>query len=287
LALTATVSCGEPSENRGGDADAAAETDGMEMDAETIDADLDSEAGPDADVGQDVEAGADADSEVGTEDGEAEASCPTTGSVDEPIEDPGTIGSIVPTVTETYEIITECDGGVARGGLLEIEILLPEPASQGQLDAAIGLGAEITIFGERVRLTHLGLDGMEYARPVAGAEGDVLPLESVDDGVHRATARSIGGSSVSIRVETVAGTEVGSANLGPGQYTVLPSGRIVIMTNLRFSDIDPLRSRCHLAILEAPANVPNGGTIRNGTDTYVLSTEGDGADLSAVRLVSE
>lgn len=274
--------CGGESPRPVDDADADAVQDVDEdVDSALPDSEVEADIGPEADVApEDV-------IEAEAEDGEAEAGCPSVSSVEEPVEDPGHIGSIVPVVTETYESVTECDGGITRGGLLETGITLPEPASADLLGGAIGMGAEIPIFGEMVRLTLFGLEGIEYERPVYGAEGDVEPLGSVDDGVHRATARSIGETSVLVRLSDVGGGDIGDSSLGPGQYAPLPSGRIVLMTDLRFNDRDPLRSRCHLAILEAPVNVPNGGRVSHGGREYVLATEAEGADMRAARLVGE
>lgn len=263
-----------------GQDDVAEQDEGAGMD-ENPDA-PDSEVGPEADV--DSEVGEDTDAEV-EEGGEAEAGCPTSGTVSENPAAPGTIGGIEQTITETYDVTTECDGSEARD-LVELEVTLASPASREQLDAAVADGADTILFRETVRLTYLGLDAIEYAKVVPGAEGSVRALRWVTDGTYVAIADTISETSVMVRVEKD-GELVNYYDMAPGSYITLPSGRIVMLTLINFDAVDPLRSTCYLAILEAPVRISNGERVERLGYGFFFSVEGDGTNLAALHFIRE
>lgn len=272
LAAMAAVSCGGPSEKPDEDADVG-----------EAEADLDSETGPEADADSEVEQDSEADATE--EDGEAEASCPTSGTVSENLDAPGTIGAIEQTITETYEVVTECDGSETRD-LVELEIALASPASPEQLQDAIKEGAETILFGETVVLTHLGLDYLEYAKPVPGASGTVRAMQSVSDGTYTAIVQDISDTSTNIRVER-GGVLVGYYSMAPGSYITLPDGRILMLTSVSINPMDPTRSTCDLAILEAPVRISDGERVERLGHGFFFTAEGDGTNLAALDFTRE
>jgi hypothetical protein len=245
------------------------------------------DGGPDAEIEQDADAVVEegGETDVGEEDGEAEASCPTLGMVSENPAAPGTIDGIEQTITETYEIVTECDGSETRE-LVELEVALASPASREQMDAAVMNGTDTMLFGELVRFTYLGTDAVEYAAHVPGAEGTVRSMRNVSDGTYAGIVQDISETSVTVNVEND-GTPVDSYTMAPGTYITLPGGRILMMTALNFDAADPLRSTCYLAILEAPARVSDGERVERLGHGFFFNAEGDGANLAGLDFIRE
>lgn len=261
--------------------------------AADVDSDLDSDVGPEVDADEDVGPETDAEDfadegETLDDSGEAEASCPTTTSVSEAVEAPGPIGELEQTITEIYEFTNECDGTLTRGNLLEVGINLSSPASPEQLGSAVAIGSDTVIFGERVRLTAIGVDGLEYGKPIPGAERTIGLMGTVDDGVHVASVRNfVSGERVTLTLAEVGGEVLGEVSVLPGEYASFPSGRVVMVTDLRYDPIDPLGSLCHLTMLEAPVNVPNGETVGHGGGVFRLGTADESGNLTGLRLVRE
>ncbi|MEW5996683.1 MAG: hypothetical protein AB1657_03750 [Candidatus Micrarchaeota archaeon] len=269
------------------DAEAEAENDSDVVGPET-DGEREDGGAPDSDVGPEADAGPEAVEEADAEtpgedagDAEAEAACPEHTTVSEDIPAPGPIGEIGQAITETYELTRECDGTETRGALLELDIGLAAPASPEQLANAIRQGSDTVIFGERVRLTAAGLGGIEYARKVPGAEGRFRAEERISDGVHDAFPHDFMAGSV---IMNVAGSFI---EVPEGGYAAFPDGNVVHMTSLAFDPMDPLGSTCYLTILEAPVNVPDGGTVAHDGGTFRLGTVASGADLAAARFRRE
>lgn len=250
------------------DGNGEAEDAGPEIEADAVEAESDSDAGETLETVDGEDEGS-----------EAVESCPTTASVEEPVESPGPIGEIEQAIIETYEVTTECDGTETRGNLLELEIALASPASPEQLDAAISAGSDTVIFGERVRLTALGTALMEFAILVPGADATVYQLGSVTDGTNTVTVQGISETEVTLRVDG------GYVHVPAGGYYPLSDGRVVMVAAINYFAMNPLRSTCRLTILEAPTRVNEGENLAHGGADYQASMPDDGTNLLSVRLV--
>ena len=269
------------------------DTDAAVVDVEDADHDVPAEADadvapPEADMAEDGDVTEhDGDAAEAESDGPVETdmdSCPTTEPVTETPDAPP-INGIDQSITETYDVITECDGSETR--LLNTSTdNFSRPASRTDTDAAIADGSETVMFGETVRITKLRVGIVEFAPHLGidGAEATVVPLGSVSDGAHTVMARSIVDGNVSLEIYDSGGAMIDSASLSGGQYYILPSGNIAMVTRINFNRVDPLRSTCDLAILGPPVLGHDGGTITHEGRPYTVSEPNDGANVSGIGL---
>jgi len=295
LALVASHGCADNGpENTDSDQDADTVQDVENEDGEAQEEDSvspDAEDGVEADVPDtEPEADAEAMEDVGPETAEdsdsteADGSCPTETTVTENPAAPGTIAGIAQTITENYDVTTECDGSETRM-LAESGIVFDSPVSGDTSNRAIADGADTVMFGRIARLTMLRVGLVEFAFHVEGAAGNKRPSESVDDGAHVATVQNITDGNASLRVTDMGGTEVGIADLAAGQYYILPSGRIVMVTDIRYDSFDPLNSTCYVAFLEAPIRGVHGRTISYGPGVYAVSIDDNIFSVLGIGLV--
>lgn len=272
LPLLAAFACdGEPSR-----VEDAGDAETVEVDVEDSPIDID---GVDEDFVE-VEDIMDSDAEEAEDGEEAEAEiCPTSEIAEENPDAPGTIGGVEQEISETYEVTVECDGSELKV-LLESEIALADPMSWAALDNAVKRGADSIIFGKVVRFTRLRTDISAFANHIEGATGTVGLGGSVTDGEYVVTLEHIGADYSRSSITDLEGNPVGDADLSGGQYYILPSGRILMVTAINTAD-----STCDIAILEAPVRIWDGGTITQDGREYLVSLADDGSmNLLAIRL---
>jgi len=268
------------------------EEDAPAEDAEAVDVEI--EEGEDSRLDVDVEEDAEVEADVLEEDGRVETEdsdsfesgeiCPTTETVTENPAAPGTIAGIGQDITEVYDVTTECDGSESRM-LAESDIAFDSPVSRDTSDRAIASGAETIMFGQAARITKLRVGMAEFAFHIAGAEGTRHLGESVNDGAHVATLQVVSAGNVNLLITDMVGTEIGVADLAAGQYYILPSGRIVMVTDIRYDAFDPLNSTCNIAILEAPVLCLHTRTISFGAGVYAVSIENDVLNVLGIGLL--